>query len=406
MAFPVKLGQLLNPEVKRCWTDVRTETGFDTYRQYLNEFCDGESQLTKFMDDGTTLPRIINGNCVLYDVSETGSLSKTFEVKLEDLSAGFTEILIALRNPTSEAVLRVLLLEPTSMEQKLPGNLIDVIGLGLRVTPDFFKAYLARNNAPTEFSTEIPLRASHGVIGRAAVMVSRSYLPASPNCPPVILFMGHPAPPDSYKGLLPSRQTDPLAFAQPVAVRPQGLAKYPWPWMFERLFRVNIQDFQTTSLDPNAALVYTLLPLLQVCLERLKRAWDRAFDQYRYRFGISSHENETLNIWKNAQEDHEHEMEQVRFRLGRWIRYYEECSNAFMRYLRAQGVKNIRSFEAYCVVNEEANEVLTDARNLETQIHDWLQLRVSSLALQESKKSIEISNLQIEESQRGTVPSH
>lgn len=392
---------------EQCWADVRTETGFHTYQEYLDEYCDGETQLMRYIDTSGTRAQCFNGDCRLFEIDDSASLSKTLDVKLEDLSVHFTEILLAIRNPPPKALLRVLLIEPKSMEQKLPMGLINVIGLGLRITPDFFKAYLGANHAPGEFSAEVPLRASHGVIGRTAVMLARTYLPENPSCPPVVLIMGHPANPDSYKGLLPSKQTDPLAFAQPSTVRPQGLAKYPWPWIFERFFRTNIEIHHVKSLNFDAALIYTLLPLLETCVERLRRAWWEANEQYKIRFGTASRENRgfDFDIWKNAQEDREQQMEQVRFRLGRWLRHYKRCENDFLRFLRTQGIRNVKTYVAFNLVCDEANECLEDARNLEAQIRDWLQLRVGSLALQESKKSIQLSNLQIEESQRGTVPT-
>ena len=406
MTISLESYRIKSHDDEQCWADVRTETGFHTYQEYLNEYCDGEPQLMRYVDSSGTRARCFNGDCRLFEIDEDASLTKTLDVKLEDLSVHYTELLLAIRNPSPNALLRVLLIEPKSMEQKLPMGLINVIGLGLRITPDFFKTYLGVNHAPTEFSVELPLRASYGRVGRASVMLARNYLPNIPNCPPVILIMGHPANPDSYKGLLPSRQTDPLAFAQPLTVRPQGLVKYPWPWIFERLFRATIQTYQIKCLDFNEALLYTLLPLLEICVERLRRAWEDADNQYRARFGTASKEDESreLDIWRNAQEDREHEMEQVRFRLGRWSKYYRQCENNFIRYLSSQGIRNIKSYEAYRVVSEEGNEFYEDARNLEIQIRDWLQLRVSSLALEESKKSIQLSNLQIEESQRGIVP--
>lgn len=384
-----------------CWEAVRMETGFDTYRAYMDEFCDGEPRLSRYLDDSSKIPGGFKCDCVILDIDEAGSLSKTLDMKLGDLQESPMEILKVLRNPPTNALLRVLLIEPKDIKQKLPLNLVNVIGLGLRITPDVFKAYLARNNAAKQFSHEVPLRASHGTLGRAVWMLSRNYLPASPSSPPVLLIMGHPAPPYSYKGLLPSKQTDPIAFAQPATIRPQGFAKEPWLWIYERLFRVNIASFQDGILNFDAALFHALLPLLETCLERMKRAHDEAFEKRLQRFSVALEDNEVTDIWKNAQEDRDHEMEQARFRLKRWTRSFEHNVHDFTRYMRTQGIRNLQSYEAYAVVSEEVRECLGDAHGLESELRDWLQLRVGSLALQETKKSIQISNLQIEESQRG-----
>ena len=404
MSGPHKANKPEDYDGESCWTAVRKETGFDTYRAYMDEFCDGEPRLSKFLEDSSKIPGGFKCDCVLLDIDENGLLTKAIDMKLGDMQESPMEILKALHNPPTNALLRVLLIEPKDIKQSLPSNLVDVIGLGLRITPDVFKAYLARHNASKQFSHEVPLRASHGTLGRAVFMLSRNYLPASSSSPPVLLIMGHPASPYAYKGLLPSKQTDPIAFAQPARIRPQGFAKEPWPWMYERLFRVNITSFQDGILNFDAALFHALLPLLETCLERTKRAYEEAFEKRLQRFSVASEDNEVTDIWKNAQEDRGHEMEQVRFRLKRWTRSFESDIHYLSRYMRTQGIKNLQSYEAYAVISEEARECLLDAHGLESELRDWLQLRVSSLALQETKKSIQISNLQIEESQRGRTP--
>ena len=405
MSGPHKANKPEDYDGESCWTAVRKETGFDTYRAYMDEFCDGEPRLSKFLEDSSKIPGGFKCDCVLLDIYENGLLTKAIDMKLGDMQESPMEILKALHNPPANALLRVLLIEPKDIKQNLPSNLIEIIGLGLRITPDVLKAYLARNNASRQFSHEIPLRASHGISGRAVYMLSRNYLPVSPSSPPVLLIMGHPAPPYSYKGLLPSRQTDPIAFAQPITIRPQGLAKGPWPWIYERLFRVNIASYQDGVLDFDAALFHALLPLLETTLERMRRAYEDAFERRLQRFRVALEDNEVTDIWKNAQEDRDQEMEQVRFRLKRWMRSFEHDVHDFTRYMRSQGIRNLQSYEAYAVVSEEVRECLGDAHGLESELRDWLQLRVGSLALQETKKSIQISNLQIEESQRGKVVS-
>ena len=383
--------------------DVKNEVGFKTYQSYLNEYYDGMPHLASYIGDNTLCSRGFKGNCALFDITETGLLSTALDMSSEDLSPGFTKILAALRNPPSESLLRVLLIEPKDLKQRLPWSLMDVIGLGLRINPDLFEAYLSVNPATKELPPRIPLRASRGVFGRAAFTISRDYLPHSPNCPPVMLVMGHPAPSDArYPGFLLSRQAPPFASTDPLLVRHRGLLESSWPGIFERLFSSNIKLYQTRPMDFDAALVHSLLPLLETCLERLKGAYDEASIRYRKRVGTSSQDPTAL--WKNAQEDHENEMEEVRFRLRRWITYYERTLNEFSGFLRMHDVVNFQHYEAFSIIKELSKYCLENSHGLETEIRDWLQLRVGSLALQESKKSIQLSSLQMDEAKRGMVP--
>lgn len=383
--------------------DVKNEVGFDTYQSYLNEYYDGMPNLASFLGGDAIIPGGFKGNCTIFDITETGSLSTALDMSLEDLSPGFMKILAGLRNPPSESLLRVLILEPKDFKQRLPWSLMNVIGLGLRISPDIFEAYLSVNPAKEKLPHKIPLRASHGVFGRAAFTVSRGYLPHSPSCPPVILVMGHPAPSDArYPGFRLSSQVAPFASTDPLLVRHRGPLECPWPCIFEQLFSSNIQNYQRRSMEFDALLVHSLLPLLETCLERLKGAYDDTSIRYRIRVGTSS--QDPTSIWKNAQEDHENEMEEVRFRLRRWISYYERTWNDFSCFLRTQGVRNFQHYEPFSIISEESKHCLEVAHGLEAEIRDWLQLRVGSLALQESKKSIQLSNLQMEEAKRGMVP--
>ncbi len=52
-------------------------------------------------------------------------------------------------------------------------------------------------------------------------------------------------------------------------------------------------------------------------------------------------------------------------------------------------------------VEDELRQARLEASRLETEIRDFLQLQTGELALQESRKSIELSNSQIEEAKRG-----
>ena len=382
--------------------DVKNETGFDTYQSYLDEYYGGMPQLASFIGGNELYDEMFQGNCAIFDITESGSLSTALDVKLEDLSPGFTEILANLRNPPSESLLRVLLLEPKLFKQRLPRSLMDVIGLGLRISPDMFEAYLSVNPASEKLPYRVPLRASLVILGRASLTISRDYLPHSPRCPPVILAIGHPAPSDArYSGFMLSRKMAPFASNDPSLVRHRGPLESPWPRIFEQLFCSNIKNHQRYPMTLDALLVHSLLPLLEACLERLKGAYDDASIRYRKRVGTSS--QDPTSLWKNAQEDHENEMEEVRFRLRRWVSYYERLLNEFSGFLRTQGVSNLKHYEAFSIIREESKDCLEDAHGLEAEIRDWLQLRVGSLALQESKKSIQLSNLQMEEAKRGMV---
>ena len=55
---------------------------------------------------------------------------------------------------------------------------------------------------------------------------------------------------------------------------------------------------------------------------------------------------------------------------------------------------------AYPQIKEDANRIYAEARRLESEVRDYMQLEVGKLSLEESRKSIELSNHQILEGNR------
>ena len=85
--------------------------------------------------------------------------------------------------------------------------------------------------------------------------------------------------------------------------------------------------------------------------------------------------------------------------LRRW-------SNDYKGFLRCQGAARYMGEEPFLSVDLNIKACLHEHQALEGQLRDWLQLNVGLLCLLESKRSIELSDIQITESQRGrTEPS-
>ena len=58
--------------------------------------------------------------------------------------------------------------------------------------------------------------------------------------------------------------------------------------------------------------------------------------------------------------------------------------------------------DAYLTMKEDLDDAIRDAHFIEAEARDSSQLKAATLSLQESQKSIELSNWQIQENKRGT----
>lgn len=74
---------------------------------------------------------------------------------------------------------------------------------------------------------------------------------------------------------------------------------------------------------------------------------------------------------------------------------------SLVRYIRSQHGTDWFTGQLYRNFEGEFREAVADVSRVECQIRDHLQLEAGKLGLEESRKSIEMSNRQIEEAKRG-----
>lgn len=95
-----------------------------------------------------------------------------------------------------------------------------------------------------------------------------------------------------------------------------------------------------------------------------------------------------------------------RFHLRALVEDFEDDLNYLWKYLRSQVSSDTLSDRSWLKVEEDLIETRQEASRFQAEVRDWLQLQVGEWALQESKKSIELSNRQIEKGKRGQLLVH
>ena len=78
----------------------------------------------------------------------------------------------------------------------------------------------------------------------------------------------------------------------------------------------------------------------------------------------------------------------------------QDDSEQLVRYIIFQGVTELE--KDFPIVQKLYNSVHKSALRLDAEVRDYLELQSGRMALQESQKSILLSNLQIEEYKRGS----
>ncbi len=86
--------------------------------------------------------------------------------------------------------------------------------------------------------------------------------------------------------------------------------------------------------------------------------------------------------------------------LRRWPEDTEDNMAHLERYIELHHRSEWLEGPIYKMLDRESTQLAANARRLETEVRDFLQIEFVASALKETKKSIELSNLQIQESKR------
>ena len=92
-----------------------------------------------------------------------------------------------------------------------------------------------------------------------------------------------------------------------------------------------------------------------------------------------------------------------RFWPRHWIEDANTTSENLVDYLSTQCEFECFKDPAYMRLDDSGRQLRAQARWLEAEVQSFLQLHSGSNALDESKKAIDLSNSQIEESKRGKI---
>ena len=345
----------------KVWKDLKDETGFGTYEEYLKTLKQTNLTSHEYLFDYLQAGRVNaaragyydHGFCSIWDISNSGTMSGSFSGPLKGSAAKVTDtvtdLLTVLRDPSSQAMLRVIVLEPAledpsgaQLSAKLPPALLDAIGLGLRIVPEVFEAYLERTSEGRIMWQGARLEARYyGSIGDAVITVVRDYLPGTSTCPPVLLVM-HPS--TRYLNYVSLSNSLFAPWADPVLTE-----------LFEPLFNGCMKQYEGSSLTFDVVFLHTLLPLLKLSLRQLKHANGLAKDDYLREFT-----KRPMNVPHSLRPsiyNPEEKIEATRFALRRQIRHYEQCMREFRTYLRENTTTPPESTKQSCLSTKKLKNV-------------------------------------------------
>ncbi len=365
-------------------------------------------------DDGGPPPETWSIMCSVIDLSRDADSNTTLSVQdyysesNSNPKPTAKELLQNLRLPSQTTCLRVVLWwldgSPT-----VPEELLDVCGLGLKIGPRFFEALIERANKRSHqsnrqlavsrpFQPNDPFQPTYTVIGNQIATVARNYIMDQADNPPVLLIVGWNADqwddfhfhysnnPRLLKRGWDAVDVSPFRFAtvdeprRDVTEVPTGSLFFRSRTYVKTLDHLLKQN-RSAAIEDQQLLVLSTLPMMHLDtlhmnakIRSLRQNLDESEDHVR---------------WENAN-------------IRSHIEHTETNGKNFRRYAHSEKSGDLLNRQEYLRIEELWRDALSEARRLETQTREALQLNASFKSIDESKKSIELSNHQIEESRRGS----
>ena len=366
-------------------------------------------------DDGGPPPETWSIMCSVIDLSRIADSNITLSVQ-DFYSESNTspkptakELLQTLRQPSQTTCLRVVLwwLDGT---QTVPAELLDVCGLGLKIGPRFFEALVERANkrwgaserqvvVARPFQPNDPFQPTYTVIGNQIATVARNYIMDQAGTPPVLLIVGWNADgwddqhfhysnnPHLLRRDWDTVDVSPFRFATVDETRRDDTEVPTGSLFFRSRTYVKILDHLlkqngSAAIGNQQLLVLSTLPMMHLDTLHMN-AMILSLRQ------VADYDSGALQQWENG-------------KLRSHIENTETSGKNFSRYAHSENGGDLLSRQEHLRIEELWRDTLSEARLLETQVRDALQLSASFQSIDESKKSIDLSNHQIEESRRGS----
>lgn len=383
------------------WRNLEAETGFASYTDYLDyykdvrpNFQDKLKQLRNLPKDHVEANRRPSSDprksFAIYDLSMQEDSQTRLSLRCyRDSPTELIQALREARQPSGSICVQLVLWN--TYRQTLSHEMADALVLGLKLDVEFLvdliafllleQQYHTRNAAETRKG----FRASHNgsVRGTATLAtISQSFMPDPTN---VIPFLFVASALDDYLD-----HDEWVILARSVRKMPP-FCRTPSARLMtaDSTYAKLVKHFIAQSRDATPSKIFVLLaaisPLLYVEAYRVRNA----YDQSRNKYTDKRQPQQALDI--------------MRRNLRRLSEETEDLVGQVFRYLTFEAHSDCLKEPSWLSIKADIMSLIHDARRLETEVRDYLQLQVGNLALEESRKSIELSNLQIREAKSGKL---
>ena len=406
----------------QCWKDVEAETGFSTYKSFLEALKGTGPQFKGLLEIlGEPYNRHDFGDVFVLDILDDKSTLISWRVQSEkgpsprlprDLQASevSTQLLQHLRSPPENVQARIVWWSISRDFFPHP-SMIETLGPGLKICPSFFETLLSIMRLEIRLNEQGCVK-----VGNSVAAVTRNYR-LEGGAPPIFLVAGksdmesdcsHPSdiwtrPPTPHHkvvenvlsweiggSMLPCRSAiDKLLQSNLESVSSN---------QYLNLVQTFVQDNNGIDAEGDALLLMGMLLLLHLEILYLRNRSEILKVQ------LPSVQNRIEHPTTYPPEDTQkrfQSMDKQRFRLRRRLEGLEESRIRVPKCIRSQNAEKLLKGDTWLNQDRDITEAAVAARNRDADARDFMQLPIGNLSILESRKSIQLSNKQMDEAKRG-----
>ena len=420
-AEPTELGPSSEPasyKDAQIWKDIEAETGFASYTDYLEFYQNIRPDFVDRMEEFKALPSVpihaaLRPSIVIYDLSIQENSTTTISLRCHCHSG--TKLLQALREvhePTGTNCVRLVLwfYPAGSLNQEIIETLVLGLKLGIKFVDDLPNVIWRGTTDSTPFNQRRPTPAenfrTHQISSISGDKTIATILQKDvTNETPVVLVMGTP----DYRydnSLLLERIIAGWEYRTPPVRRLVLEDKnHILRATMSNNLRTPAQDYaeigeqflQGQDATPTKAflLLASMSPLLYVEAYLVSKA----FNQLQKVYTIIAEAKVTERLSQPTAPD-DRDLNHGRLELRRSLEETEDLLGQIFRYLGSAAQSDYFEEPSYVSIRADLRILIDDARRLEAEVRDYIQDAISHAAWSESRASIELSNLQINEAKR------
>ena len=384
----------------RVWRDIEAETGFASCADYMDFYKDirpdFRARLRQYRAMSAERYDIRNPISII-DLSKQENSAKCLRFR-QSCHSG-TELIRNLRDPPGNVCMQIVFW-PQLLFAQLTQEMADAVVLGLKLDPQLLEDLDRLWNDKEDHCTTM-FRTSHvkRLVGHGTIAtLSRDFITQSVKAVPVLLIAASNRVYGASTYKIAETFTGGCRRRPPFSRSTRVDQKLPGAELYTKAVEDFIAQSQFAIPTEGILLLAALSPLVFNEADQVQKAITDVQSTYHE---LMRHKLDHRSLSGVEHKDLTRDLDIRRLVLRHTLEKGGDHVRELFRYLCSEIDTNWSKEPSYVSIEADWKSLIEAARRLETEVRDYMQIQVVNSSLEESQRSIELSNIQIRESQSG-----